>query len=128
MTATPTEGGEYKWGPSFMDYLAGGETVDFTAIQKDIYYLLDKGSTVDDYIGYVEDDYNFDFINDASAMTLKVGDNEYKAEKIDENKYGFAPNVGKYDYIVEYIAGDKTATEHFVWTINVPVSKFTPFS
>ena len=61
-------------------------------------------------------------------MTLKVGDNEYKAEKIDENKYGFAPNVGKYDYIVEYIAGDKTATEHFVWTINVPVSKFTPFS
>lgn len=126
MTATPTEGGEYKWGPSFMDYLAGGETVDFTTIQNDIYYLLDADSTVDDYIGYVADDYNFDFINDASAMTLKVGDTEYKAEKIDENKYGFAPNVGEYDYVVEYIAGDKTITEHFVWTINVPVSKFTP--
>ena len=126
MNATDTTGTANKWGPSFMDYLAGGEMVDFTTIQNDIYYLLDADSTVDDYIGYVADDYNFDFINDASAMTLKVGDTEYKAEKIDENKYGFAPNVGEYDYVVEYIAGDKTITEHFVWTINVPVSKFTP--
>lgn len=29
-----------------MDYLAGGETVDFADIQNDIYYLLDKGSYV----------------------------------------------------------------------------------
>lgn len=124
--AMKTNGTEYLWGASFMKYLADGEMVDFTTIQNDIYYLLDAGSTVDDYIGYVEDDYNFDFINNASAMTLKVGDNEYKAEKISENKYGFAPNDGGYDYVVEYFAGNKTTTEHFVWTINVPVSKFAP--
>ena len=30
----------YGFGISFMDYLAGGETVDFTDIQNDIYYQM----------------------------------------------------------------------------------------
>lgn len=123
MTAETSSGEKYIWGPSFMSYLANKETVDFTTIQNDIYYLLDAGSCVEDYMGYVDGDngYNFDFINDAAAMTLKVGDTEYKAEKVEENKYSF--NDGA--YIVEYFPGEKD-TEHFVWTMNVPVTNFAP--
>ncbi len=120
---TAETNGNHPWGPSFMNYLANGEKVDFTTIQNDIYYLLDAGSYVEDYMGYVdgEDGYNFDFINDAAAMTLKVGDAEYKAKKVGENKYSFNEDA----YIVEYFPGEED-TEHFVWTINVPVSNFAP--
>lgn len=34
------------------------------------------------------EDYNFDFVNDASAMKLTVGDTEYEAVKISENGMG----------------------------------------
>ena len=45
---------DHPWASSFMDYLADGEQVSFDNIRNDIYYLLDKGSTIDDYMGYVE--------------------------------------------------------------------------
>ena len=123
-----TTSASYPWASSFMNYLANGETVDFDQIQNDIYYLLDAGSKVDDYMGYVKDDYNFDFVNEASALSMKVGDQPYEATKLEDNKYGFAPDEsvdGKYDYILEYLpAGD--GNEHFTWTTNVPVSNFAP--
>ena len=80
----------HPWATSFMNYLAGDEVVSFESIQNDIYYLLDKGSYVKDYMGYVEDDYNFDFVNDAEKLSLKVGNETYKAEKTAENTYSFA--------------------------------------
>ena len=120
---TAETNGNHPWGPSFMSYLANKKEVDFTTIQNDIYYLLDAGSYVKDYMGYVDGDngYNFDFVNEASAMTLTVGDNAYEAKKIEENKYSF--NDGA--YIVEYFPGEKD-TEHFVWAMNVPVTNFAP--
>lgn len=67
----------YGFGISFMDYLAGGETVDFADIQNDIYYLLDKGSYVVDEIGSGTDNksngYDFDFVNDIDRLALTVG-------------------------------------------------------
>ena len=111
-----------------MNYLANGETVDFDQIQNDIYYLLDAGSKVDDYMGYVESDYNFDFVNDASALSMKVGETTYEAVDLGENKYGFAPDESvdaEYDYILEYYPAEN-GDEHFTWTTNVPVSNFAP--
>lgn len=121
----------YPFGPSFMNYLAGNDEVNFEKIKNDILYLVGPGSTVTDYMGYVEGDYNFDFVNDAAALSLKVDDDSYAAEKLADNKYGFKPSGNNsdgnngYDYIVEYFPGEKNA-EHFVWTINVPVSNFAP--
>ena len=115
---------DLAWGPSFMDYLAGGEAVSFDKIKKDISYLVDAGSYVDDYMGCVDGDYNFD-LADPAAITIKVGGETLKAEKISENKYGFGKNEeGGYKYMIEYTPGDKKAEEHFRWTTNVPVSNF----
>lgn len=137
VTATQNIGQQYSWGPSFMAHLANGETVTFSKIQNDIYYLLSAGSKVEDYIGYVENDYNFDFVNDASKLTIQVGDTIYKAEKINENQYGFHQRVAPisessneavantdYDYVLTYVPGNKQDTEHFVWDINVPITNF----
>lgn len=124
--ANPSKGGQYLWGPSFMDFLAGGETADFAAIQNDIIYLVDAGSYVKDYIGYVADDYDFDFVNEASAMTLKVGDQSYEAVKLGENQYGFKPVDNGYAYTVTYARGDGKGEEHFVWAINEAVTNFAP--
>lgn len=122
-------GSQYLWGPSFMNFLAGGKTVDFSTIQNDIFYLVAAGSRVEDYIGYVKDDYDFDFVNDASKLSMKVGDDAYNAIKIAENQYGFAPDstlVDGYRYILTYNKGNGKDEEHFVWKINVPVSNFAP--
>ena len=123
-----TTSASYPWASSFMNYLANGETVDFDQIQNDIYYLLDAGSKVDDYMGYVESDYNFDFVNDASALSMKVGETTYEAVDLGENRYGFAPDESvdaEYDYILEYYPAEN-GDEQFTWTTNVPVSNFAP--
>ena len=131
MTADSGADTTYPWGPSFMNYLAGDKKVDFSEIRNDILYLVGAGSTVTDTMGYVEGDYNFDFVNDAAALSLKVGDDSYAAVKLDNNKYGFKPSGNNsdgnnsYDYIVEYFPKEKDE-ENFVWTINVPVSNFAP--
>lgn len=53
-------GESYPWGPSFVKYLADGKTVSFEDIKNDILYAVDRGSMVEDYMGWVKDDYNFD--------------------------------------------------------------------
>ena len=161
MTATQNKGLQYLWGPSFMSYLAGGKEVSFEDIHNDIYYLLSEGSTVEDVIGYGTDNrgnaYNFDFVNDISKLTLKVGTETLEATDLtldlsydDANetaRYGFAPNRVQittdtdqsnipeqdpysYDYVLHYYQNGKdgNSDECFVWDINVPVSKFAPVS
>lgn len=161
MMATQNEGQEYLWGPSFMNYLAGDKEVSFEDIHNDIYYLLSKGSTVEDVIGYGTDNrgnaYNFDFVNDISKLTLKVGTETLEATDLsldlsydDANetaRYGFAPNRVQittdtdqsnipeqdpysYGYVLHYYQNGKDgkSDECFVWDINVPVSKFAPVS
>lgn len=118
----------YGFGKSFMNYLAGGKSVDFGQIQNDIYYLLDAGSTVVDVIGHT-DDYNFDFVNDAANLTMTVGGETLKTTKINETSYGFGElRDGEYPYVLTYYAtgSEDVKDEHFVWQINVPVSNFEP--
>ena len=161
MEAEGTAGTSFPWGPSFMNYLAGGKEVSFEDIHNDIYYLLSEGSTVEDVIGYGTDNrgnaYNFDFVNDISKLTLKVGTETLEATDLsldlsygDANetaRYGFAPNRVQittdmdqsnipeqdpysYDYVLHYYQNGKNGNsdECFVWDINVPVSKFAPVS
>ena len=161
MEAEGTAGTSFPWGPSFMNYLAGDKEVSFEDIHNDIYYLLSEGSTVEDVIGYGTDNrgnaYNFDFVNDISKLTLKVGTETLEATDLsldlsydDANetaRYGFAPNRVQittdtdqsnipeqdpysYGYVLHYYQNGKDgkSDECFVWDINVPVSKFAPVS
>ena len=129
----------YPYGVSFMGYLGGNKEASFNEIKNDILYLIDTGSYVEDYMGYVEGDYNFNFINDASKLTITVGRGDAQekldAVKIDDNHYGFGPvtvetdssdKVTTYRYNLEYIPGNMTDTERFVWHINVPVENLAP--
>ena len=145
MTAESTSAQTYPWGTSFMSYLSDGTEVTFDSIQNDILYTVSAGSRVEDYMGYVEGDYNFDFINDASKLSITVGTGENKetleAAVIGENHYGFGPvkkvqepeavqemttSETSYRYELEYVPGEKKNDEHFIWRINVPVSNFAP--
>lgn len=121
-TATQAKGDQYDWGPSFMNYLANGEEVDFTSIEKEILYLLDAGSTITDKIGKTND-YDFDMVN-LQDMILKVGETVYNAAAADEeNVYTFGEAVnGVYPYVVTYHPETDDNDEYFDWEINVPVS------
>ena len=125
MAAGTKSGEQYLWGPSFMRFLADGRTVDFSQIQNDILYLVDRGSWVEDYMGYVADDYDFDFVK-PEDMILKVGSESYAAVKLSENEYGFKPVNGGYAFTVEYLRGNGQEEEHFVWNINEAISNFAP--
>ena len=154
----------YKYGENFCDWIGqqggvsyykipkvayGGKVGDlkdaFDSISDEIIYLVDNGSYVTDYMGYVEGDYNFDFINDVSKLSITVGTKENQetlnAEKIAENHYGFrgiekekepeavqemTTSEISYRYELEYVPGEKKGDEYFIWRINVPVSNFAP--
>ncbi|MDY4966338.1 MAG: LPXTG cell wall anchor domain-containing protein [Dysosmobacter sp.] len=97
----------------------------FANIENEIIYLVDAGSFVNDYMGYVEGDYNFDLVNQASKLYITEGKTRLDAVEIEANKYGFGmwkegETVG-YKYVVTYTpAAD--GQEHIEWTINVPVT------
>lgn len=130
---------DYPWASSFIEYLADGQSVSFTDIQNDIYYLVGAGSTVDDYMGYVdgEDGYNFDLvINDEdlsnlymTVETLNTDGKSIKTEKLEaiskgSNQYGFDRNGdGVYEYELEYTPADN-GEEHFTWKTNVSLTNF----
>ena len=110
---------KYPWGPDFMRYLAGGETVNFNKIQNDILYAVSAGSTVEDQMGDA-----FDFVPD--SLKLTVGGTELKS-KANGNMTYFGDDVENLSenncrFKVLY---DPTA-DAFVWTINENVSNFAP--
>lgn len=125
--------GKSDFGDAFMAALngiSGTKNADFTMIHNDILYLLGAGSTVDDYMGFEDGDYNFDLIS-PETMTLAIdntnnGSSEtYTADVIGANHYGFVKQSdGNYKYEVTYYAEDKGEQEHFTWKINVPVTNF----
>ena len=123
-----------------------GTTNIFFGITKDIIYLLGTGSTVKDEIGSGTDnkgnDYNFDFVDKAEAMTLTVGKTTYVTQKAEAatltehetSRYLFvkegveATNPEEAPYVLHYYqkGEDGKSNECFVWDINVPVSNFDP--
>ncbi len=132
MAATQNMGEGYIWGPSFMNYLAGGETVSFDSIQNDILYAVDKGSTLVDTMGYVAGDYDFDFVDELDTLALTVGKVAYPAQKLetaasgDTSTYVFGKEKTAedgYPFVLHY---DKAAAdgEHFTLDINKAINNF----
>ena len=146
----------YAFGPSFMEYMGGdtylGEsgTTAFETIENDIFYLLDAGSSVIDVIGGDDNgeqyDYDFDFVNDLSKITLTVNGVEKPGVLLGENHYGFGEIItdpdseyqGHHEYELTYYPNglgiatmafeneDVVAGELFRWDIYVPVKQFEP--
>lgn len=127
LSGVESEMAVYPFGPSFMRYLADGAEVSFAGILREIVYLVDAGSRVEDRIGYVAGEYNFDFIDDPAALSLRVGANRYDAARLPDGSYGFKPLPdGEYAYTVVYEPGNLADTERFVWHIHEPISNFAP--
>ena len=121
----PGTASNYEWGMSFMRYLANGKQVSFDSIENDILYAVDKGSVVKDYMGYVKEDYNFDFDH---LDQLTVGGKALSMYQ-EGNTWYFGdgePGPQNYRFKVVYDAGNKAETEMFTWYINEPVSNFAP--
>ncbi|MBD9118485.1 MAG: VWA domain-containing protein [Clostridiales bacterium] len=107
----------------FMNYLNDDRSLNFRDIQNEILYAVDAGSYVTDYMGYVENDYNFDFVNDPAKIYVTVGDETLEAVPLQENVYGFGwdKENNSYNYVLTYTpAAD--GEEHFLWNINVPIT------
>ncbi len=112
-------------GTVFLQYLVresnGGQLdTDFTKLQKEIIDRIATGSKVEDVVGK-----DFDFIDDPTKISLSVGDEELKIEKISEGKYGFGPlDGGKYRFELTHTnESDETLTLEINETIfpNKPV-------
>ena len=126
---------QFAWGPSFMDMLAGGETLSFDTIENKILYAVDKDSYVVDVIG---DDFTLDQGSlQVGICTIKEdGTKEVtylKSYKTDPNANGdwtqyFGDSdaatvlMVNYRFKVAYDAANKTLT----WTFNERVSNFAP--
>ena len=109
----------------FMNYLNGDRRLNFRDIRNEILYAVDAGSYVTDYMGYVENDYNFDLVNDPAKIYITVGDETLEAVPLQENTYGFGKHENQngvsYNYVLTYTpAAD--GEEHFQWDINVPIT------
>ena len=114
---------------SFMNYLNGGQSLNFSDIKNEIFYAVGRGSTVEDYMGYDTstsngNNYNFDLVPD--SLILTVG-GQSLASLRDGNTYYFGNadvSKTKYRFMVEYTFAND-GNEKFVWTINEAVSNFS---
>lgn len=103
-------------GSVFLKYLTrntnGGELdTDFNKLKAKLVDKIAAGSTVEDFIGN-----NFDFVNDASKISLNVAGEDLAPEKIDETTYGFGKRAdGTYRFTLKYKAGEN---EKLTFTLN----------
>lgn len=94
-------------GTTFLKYMTrnsnhGELNKGFEELKKSVLDKISRGSYVEDYIGS-----DFDFVNDIKKITLTVGDESLKPNKIKENIYGFGKlDDGTYRFILEYTKGD----------------------
>lgn len=140
-------------GHCFMNMLAGGTAVQysktdnkafFDPIKRSIVNSVADGSYVVDYIGYDDVKGDFNFIEDAAAMTLVKNGVEYVTAKLDipnadvtrggknygtaTSSYTFtAPDAENATFTVDYFAGEADK-EFFIWTFYEPVSNLSPAS
>jgi hypothetical protein len=113
---------------SFVQYLGSslgkGTSADFSNIEKEIVYLLNKG-TVTDVIG---SDFNLVMKGENSPFTLKLADTVLDSQKTGDNEWSFGtPDAsGVYPYVITYTPGSDTTDASFVWKISVPVENAKP--
>ena len=107
----------------------------FANVQDDLIQVVDAGSYVVDEIGYVADDYNFNFVNDLDHLTLSVGGKELAKSAIEISDataaYQFGTESDPDQFVLEYYAdgtkiGKNTYGECFIWRINCAVTKDQP--
>ena len=100
----------------FLQYLTRNSNeskldTDFKKLKAKLVDKIAAGSTVEDFIGN-----NFDFVNDASKISLNVAGEDLVPEKIDETTYGFGKRAnGTYRFTLKYTAGEN---EKLVFTLN----------
>lgn len=103
-------------GQVFLKYLtrnsnSGQLDTDFDKLKAKLIDKIAAGSTVEDLIGS-----NFDFVNDASKISLNVAGEDLAPEKIDETTYGFGKRAdGTYRFTLKYTAGEN---EKLTFTLN----------
>jgi hypothetical protein len=107
----------------------------FASIEEDIRKTCAAGSYVEDYIGYKNnetDGFNFDFMVDGE-ITLTVGNTVYTTAKLDAAKEGFdasytftAPGAAEPTFWVDYVKGNGTTEEKFIWTFGEDIQNFAP--
>ncbi len=121
------------YGKTFMDYLGsieGGAAPDVSVIKNDILYMTSAGSVLHDVMGSGTDSegnaYDFDFVDDASTITLKVGDVDFGNPTDQSNGvFVFGESNGSkdgstYPFILRYDA----ANDAYDLEINVDVTNF----
>ncbi len=110
----------------------------FEDVERDITYLVDRGSSIVDVIGEGIDnagnEYDFKFINDINNLNLTVNGISLPKEQIVENtSYGFGEKLdnGKYEFELTYYpdgigkearSQEVIAGELFRLDINVPIT------
>lgn len=114
----------------------------FESIKEDIVYTCSAGSYVEDFIGCNKNG-DFEFVEDASTMTLTVGSVTYQAAKVDTAKhidengeiakssYAFTSTAEAAEgptFWLDYYYGDGKTTERFVWTFGETIYKNAPVS
>ncbi len=103
-------------GQVFLQYLTRNTNnsqldTDFNKLKAKLIDKIAAGSTVEDLIGS-----NFDFVNDASKISLNVAGEDLAPEKIDETTYGFGKRAdGTYRFTLKYTAGEN---EKLTFTLN----------
>ena len=113
---------------SFMNYLNGGQSLNFSDIKDEIFYTVGRGSTVEDYMGYDTsngNNYNFDLV--PNSLILTVGGQSLASKKVGDTYYFGNTGVNENDnwrFKVEYTSAND-GREKFVWTINEHVSNFS---
>ena len=107
---------DFNDGQVFLQYLTrnsnnGQLDTDFNKLKAKLVDKIAADSTVEDLIGN-----NFDFVNDASKISLNVAGEDLAPEKIDETTYGFGKRAdGTYRFTLKYTAGEN---EKLVFTLN----------
>ena len=110
------KGTDFTDGSIFLKYLArntnnGELDTDFNKLKAKLVDKIAAGSTVEDVIGN-----DFDFVNDASKISLNVAGEDLAPEKIDETTYGFGKRAdGTYRFTLKYTAGEN---ERLTFTLN----------
>ncbi|WP_173558933.1 Cna B-type domain-containing protein, partial [Eubacterium pyruvativorans] len=136
LAADSNSGSQYVWGPSFMKYLNEGVSgnagsINFESIKKEIYYVVGRGSSITDVIGYGTDDqkndYDFQFVNDINKIKFIYGGRELEKKEISANTYGFGPDSsveGGYQFVLRYHpeVTENSSVEQFTVEFKVPVT------